>query len=429
MLQSVKLTESSKPQLQGPRKKNSQDLFDDMTENKRLENGLSHTGCNVHELTKGRSAKLVESNKVLREQATLLELVHDAIIVRDLDAKVKYWNKAAEKLYGWHRREAKGKIIHELLRTRFPVPLQEIESVVLDKGEWQGELIHMTRQNTPVVVESRWALQRDQKENPVAMLETNRDITARKIAESAAKDYFSKLEKSNQELRDFASMASHDLQEPLRKLSIFGGILETEFGDALGKQGQAYLGKMLNATARMQKLIESLLMYSRVTTRSEPFVSVDLGELVEEVLLDLEIPIQETGAKVETGALPRIQADPGQIRQLFQNLIGNALKFHSDNPHIKVYSQTCREGTCKIFIEDDGIGFEEKHLDKIFQPFQSLHGKSSPYKGSGMGLAICMKIIDRHNGAITARSAPGKGSTFIVTLPLKQCDENEACAA
>ncbi|MFZ0928959.1 MAG: ATP-binding protein [Syntrophobacteraceae bacterium] len=374
-------------------------------------------------------AKLAESNKVLREQAALLELVHDAIIVRGLDAKIKYWNKAAEKLYGWHRREAKGKIVYELLRTQFPVPLHEIESVVLDRGEWQGELIHRTRQNTPVVVESRWALQRDENEDPVAMLETNRDITARKIAESAAKDYSSKLEKSNQELRDFASIASHDLQEPLRKLSIFGGILKTEFADALGKQGQAYLGKMLDATARMQKLIESLLMYSRIATRSEPFISVDLGELVEEVLLDLEIPIQETGAKVETGALPRIQADPGQIRQLFQNLIGNALKFNGDNPHIKVYSETCWEGTCKIFIEDNGIGFEEKHLDKIFEPFQRLHGKSSPYKGSGMGLAICRKIIERHNGAITARSAPGKGSTFIVTLPLKQCDENEACAA
>ena len=251
-------------------------------------------------------------------------------------------------------------------------------------------------------------LHHDENGHPIAMLEINRDITARKIAEAAAKDYSTRLERTNQELRDFASIASHDLQEPLRKVSTFGSILEAKFADALGKEGQAYLAKMLDATARMQALIQSLLIYSRVATRSEPFVSVDLGKLVKEVLLDLEIPLQETGAEVGTDDLPRIEADPGQIRQLFQNLIGNALKFHGDNPRIKIYAEACWEGTCKIYIEDNGIGFDELYLDRIFQPFQRLHGKSSPYKGSGIGLAICRKIVDRHNGTITARSVQGK---------------------
>ncbi len=374
------------------------------------------------------AAALPEANKVL-EPGALLELAHDAIIVRGLDARVRYWNKAAEKLYGWKRSEANGKIIHELLRTRFPIPVHDIESIVLDRGKWQGELIHFTRKKKPIVVESRWALQRDEKGHPAAILEINRDITARKIAEAAAKDYSTRLERSNQELRDFASIASHDLQEPLRKVSTYGSILEDRFADALGKEGLAYLTKMLGATARMQALIQSLLIYSRVTTRTEPFVSIDLGKLVKEVLLDLEIPIQETGAEVGTDELPRIEADPGQIRQLFQNLIGNALKFHSENPRIKIYAEACWEGTCKISIEDNGIGFDEEYLERIFQPFQRLHGKSSPYKGSGIGLAICRKIVDRHNGTITARSEPGKGSTFIVTLPLRQHDEHEARAA
>lgn len=379
---------------------------------------------NVYELRGGRVAAFAESNRMLRELAALPELAHDAMIVRDLDARINYWNKAAEKLYGWKRSEAVGKIVYQLLGTRFPIPLSEVESIVLDRGEWQGELIQSTRDNMPVVVESRWALQRDEDGNPIAMLEINRDITSRKIAEAAAKDYSSRLEKHNQELRDFAFIASHDLQEPLRKLSAFGGILDARFADALGEEGRAYLGKMLDAASRMQELIESLLTYSRVTTRSEPFVSVDLGELVEEVLVDLEIPIQEAGAKVETGSLPGIQADPGQMRQLFQNLIGNALKFHGKDPHIRIYAEACWEGTCKIFIEDNGIGFEEKHLDRIFQPFQRLHGRSSPYKGSGVGLAICSKIVDRHNGTITAVSEPGKGSTFIIALPVKQCGED-----
>ncbi len=398
-------------------------VIDDIAESKRVQgnSGLEPAGDS--------SAAFPGSNLAFCETGALLDLAHDAIVVRDLDARIKYWNKAAEKLYGWKRREANGKIIHELLRTRFPIPVREIESIVLDKGKWQGELIHYTRKKKPIVVESRWALQRDENGHPVAMLEINRDITARKIAEAAAKDYSTRLERSNQELRDFASIASHDLQEPLRKVSTFGSILETRFAGALGKEGQTYLNKMLDATARMQALIESLLIYSRVTTRSEPFVSVGLGKLVKEVILDLEIPIQETGAEVGADDLPEIEADPGQIRQLFQNLIGNALKFHSENPRIKIYAEACWEGTCKIYIEDNGIGFDESHLDRIFQPFQRLHGKSSPYKGSGIGLAICRKIVDRHNGTITAMSEPGKGSTFIVTLPLRQSDENEACAA
>ncbi len=224
-------------------------------------------------------------------------------------------------------------------------------------------------------------------------------------------------------------MASHDLQEPLRKLSTFGNILETKFAEVLGHEGQAYLSKMLNAMARMQELIDSLLNYSRVTTKWEPFVFVDLAELVEEVVGDLEVPIEQTGAQVKIGDLPRIQADSSQLRQLFENLIINALKFHGDNPGIKIYAEACWEGTCKIFIEDNGIGFDEKHVNRIFLPFQRLHSKSSPYKGSGMGLAICRKIVERHNGTISASSVPGKGSTFIVTLPLKQCEDVEACAA
>ncbi len=381
------------------------------------------------ELLKDSAPSLPGAKKALCEQAALLELAHDAIIVRDLEGRIKYWNKAAEKLYGWKRGEAKGKRIYDLLKTRSKVSLQEVEEIVRNRGEWQGELIHTTRQKASVVVESRWAVQRDKNGNPVAMLEINRDVTARKVAESAAKDYASKLEDSNRQLRDFAFIASHDLQEPLRKLSTFGSILEARFSEGLGKEGQAYLVKMLEATARMNDLIESLLIYSRVTTGSEPFVSVNLGKLLIEVVQDLEIPIEETGATVETVDLPTVQGDPGQIRQLFQNLIGNALKFHGGSPFVRVYGEVCLKGACKIFIEDNGIGFDEKYLDKIFQPFQRLHGKSSPFKGSGMGLAICRKIVDRHNGTITARSVQGRGSTFIVTLPLKQCDEIEACAA
>jgi PAS domain S-box-containing protein len=403
--------------------------FDGAAGSKRTRNGRIGARGDLRGLMKRESAAFTNPEELLCEQTSLLELAHDAIIVRDLEARITYWNKAAEKLYGWRRGEAEGRVVHKLLATRFPIPLSEIESIVLDKGEWQGEIVHVTRQNTQVTVESRWAVQRDKDSNPLAILEINRDITARKIAESAAKAYESKLEKSNRELQDFAFMASHDLQEPLRKLSAFSSILTARFADALGKEGQAYLNKMLESTVRMQSLIESLLMYSRVATGSQPFGEVDLRGLIGEAIRDLEVPIEETGARVEIGHLPEIQADPGQIRQLFQNLIGNALKFHGENPLIRIYGEVRPEGVCTIFIEDNGIGFDEKHLERIFQPFQRLHGRSSSYKGSGMGLAICRKIVDRHSGSISARSVPGKGSTFIVTMPLKQSDEIESYAA
>jgi signal transduction histidine kinase len=181
--------------------------------------------------------------------------------------------------------------------------------------------------------------------------------------------------------------------------------------------------RFISKKSRMRELIESLLIYSRGFTQAATPVPVDLEELVQGMVHELEEPIREKGATLEVSGLPKIQADPIQMRQLFQNLIGNALKFQGERtPHIRVYGQPCRGGSCQIFVEDNGIGFDEKYLDQIFKPFQRLHAKSSPYKGSGMGLTISRKIVDRHNGTLTARSVSGEGSTFVLTLPLEQVD-------
>ena len=183
---------------------------------------------------------------------------------------------------------------------------------------------------------------------------------------------------------------------------------------------------MQNAAVRMQELIRALLNYSRVTTKALPFSMTDLRTVAVEVVGDLEALISGTGGRVEVGDLPAIEADPVQMRQLLQNLVGNALKFRRDEkPVVKVYSRHVRygrsNGRYEIFVEDNGIGFDEKYLDRIFVPFQRLHGRGV-YEGTGIGLAICKKIADRHGGSITARSAPGKGSTFIVTLSAKQTE-------
>jgi signal transduction histidine kinase len=254
------------------------------------------------------------------------------------------------------------------------------------------------------------------------------DTTAREKAEQETRNYASRLELSNRELQDFAFVASHDLQEPLRKIQAFGDQLTSGYGDLLDEEGRDYLSRMQNAASRMQALIQSLLNYSRVTTKAQPFSVTDLTALAREAVADLELRVSETRAQVEIGDLPTIEADPTQMQQLFQNLIGNALKFHGDEkPIVRIYSRDAdthpANGNYQILIEDNGIGFDEKYLDRIFTPFQRLHTRGA-YEGTGIGLAICRKIAERHGGTITAKSSPGKGSTFIVTLPAKQADRS-----
>ncbi|MGO9019543.1 MAG: PAS domain S-box protein [Syntrophobacteraceae bacterium] len=251
-------------------------------------------------------------------------------------------------------------------------------------------------------------------------LRKSRDQLELRVHERTAElnGYMAKLEQSNQALQDFASIASHDLKEPLRKVISFGNMLRQKSGESLGQSGNDYLNRMLNATERMQSLLGGLLDYSRVTTAAEPFEAVDLSDLIGEVLSDLEIRIVRTGGEVHVEDLPVISADPTQLRQLFQNLIGNALKFHKpgEKPMVQVRSISNTDSGCQIVVEDNGIGFEEKYLDRIFAPFQRLHARSE-YEGTGMGLAICKKIVDRHGWSITAKSTPGAGSTFIIQLP------------
>ncbi|MBD2294022.1 PAS domain-containing protein [Anabaena sphaerica FACHB-251] len=236
------------------------------------------------------------------------------------------------------------------------------------------------------------------------------------------------LARSNEELQQFAFIASHDLQEPLRKIKTFGERLQVTCGESLSEQGRDYLQRMQNAVLRMQTLIEDLLTLSRVTTRAQPFVSVNLTQIAQEVLSDLEVRIQQTEGQIEIGELSIIQADPLQMRQLLQNLIGNALKFCRQNqpPKIKIYGQVLNNhiddlsvgnAYYQIIVEDNGIGFAEKYLDRIFNVFQRLHGRSE-YEGTGIGLAICRKITERHHGTITAQSQPGQGAKFIITLPI-----------
>ncbi len=251
-----------------------------------------------------------------------------------------------------------------------------------------------------------------------------RDITERRRAEENLERYAEQLKRSNQELEDFATVASHDLQEPLRKIGAFGERLSQRCCHCVDPQAQDYLSRMMNAGRRMSELINSLLEFSRITRKGGKFEPTDLNVVAAEVLADLESRIQESGAEVTIGPLPTLLADPVQMRQLLQNLISNALKFRKvgTDHHVAVGSGTEDNGFWEIHVTDNGIGFEERFLDRIFKPFQRLHGRGE-YEGHGMGLAVCDKIVRRHGGRLTACSQPGQGSDFIVLLPRLPSEE------
>jgi signal transduction histidine kinase len=265
-----------------------------------------------------------------------------------------------------------------------------------------------------------------------ANTDLRRENGERRRAETGLARQAQELARSNRELEQFAYVASHDLQEPLRKLLAFGDRLKITAGQELSGQSRGYVERMHAAATRMQTLITDLLTLSRVMTRPQPFVSVNLAEVAQTVVSDMEVRIQQVHGHVSLNQLPTIEADPLQMSQLLQNLIGNALKFSREGhpPVVKVWgkliynvehetpTQDVTPQHCQIWVEDNGIGFDEKYLDRIFEPFQRLHGRGE-YEGTGMGLAICRKIVERHGGAITAQSAPGRGATFVVTLPVQ----------
>ena len=254
------------------------------------------------------------------------------------------------------------------------------------------------------------------------------ELHERKRGELALRQKTEELARSNRDLEQFASLAAHDLQEPLHSIQVFLDLLRVKHRSSLNEQGQSYLNRVTKAASRMQQLIEGLLVYSRIDAPDSTGMSLSLREIVEEILADLAAHIEELQAEIHVGDLPMIHGDALQIRQLLQNLIGNALKFHKEGvvPIIHIsgmiiqnrrHSGSEKPGSLwQIEIQDQGIGIAAEHLDKIFGMFKRLHRKDE-YEGTGIGLAVCQRIVDQCGGAISARSIFGEGSTFTVTLP------------
>lgn len=391
--------------------------------------------------------KLKESEKWL---ATTIKSIGDAIVATDKDGLIVFMNPIAENLMGWKMEEAVNtrltKIFNIINRsTRQPVenPVDKVIQVGSIVG-LANHTILITRDGNEIPIDDSAAPIKDDKGNITGVVLVFRDVTGRenalaeickyrdaleaRVLERTAEladankgllEYSRRLERLNEELREFAFVASHDLQEPLRKIQTFGHMITGKFKDQLPPEGQDSLARMTDAARRMSDLLRSLLNYSRIAAQSHPFEPVNLATAAKDAVSDLEFVVKKAGGSVEIGALPEINADPVQIRQLIQNLISNSMKYckNDEKPVVKIYGHTT--GTeCRIIVEDNGIGFEEQYVDRIFKPFQRLHGRSCNYEGTGIGLAICRKIVERHDGSITAKSSLGQGATFIIQLPV-----------
>ena len=518
----------------------------DVTRRKQAEGDLRRVNEDLEQRILDRTAELTRANDSLkrqsdqlREQALLLDLVRDGILVRDLYGTIIYWSAGATEMYGWARDEALGRVSHQLLAVEYPVPLSQIEQQVMSAGFWEGETVQVTKAGTRLSVESRWTLTRTERGAPEGFLEVNRDITARKRGQESLRDselrfravsetaiegiisvegsgtirywnpgaerlfgrsaaetvglsigtvmpeslladhmapdadrgvgttfettgrrkdggefpievslaswvntqgarFFTaivrditqrkqaeraleakaeELTRSNQELEQFAYVASHDLQEPLRMVSNYTQLLARKYAGQLDADAHEFIGFAVDGAKRMQELIHDLLQYARVGTRGKESRPVAAARIVADALSNLTGAIDEAGAEIVVDPLPTISCDASQMAQVFQNLIGNAVKFRrtGQRPFIRIAAAR-GDRAWTLSVQDNGIGIDRKYFDRIFQMFQRLHTRSE-YPGTGIGLALCKKIIERHGGRIRVESEPGRGTTFAFTIP------------
>lgn len=374
--------------------------------------------------TRIKEAELETAAASTRTRDAIIENIPQAFALYDPDDRLVTWNSRFLELYPELADViAPGTNYETLLRTEIRVgtdPLPEglsFEKHVAGRLEQHQLSGHVLERRLP---NGRWILINEHRTSDGGVVVLHTDITELKDREAA-------LARSNQELEAFASIASHDLQEPLRKVEAFGDRLKRKYEPELGDDGKLYIDRMQSSVVRMRALINDLLHYSRVTTKGKPFEPVDLTEIVRDVVSDLEVRIEDVMGEVVFEQLPVIDADRTQLRQLFQNLIANALKFHrpDERPRVVIQAEiidlgkSINQRCCRIEVADNGIGFEMKYADRIFGIFQRLHSRTE-FEGTGIGLATCRKIVERHQGEIGVESVCGGGTSFTIELPVQQ---------
>ena len=359
------------------------------------------------------------------QQASLLNLTHDPIFVRDMSDVITYWNRGAQELYGWAANEAIGSRAPELLHTVFPAALQDIRGELLRTGRWEGELTRSKADGTPVIVASRWSLRRDEQGQPAAILETNNDITEHKRREEQIQSLNQELarrstalEATNKELEAFAYSISHDLRAPLRHMAGYTELLQKRASSAFDEKSNHYILMILESARRMGSLIDDLLAFSRIGRAETQKTLVSLEQLVDEALSEVRREAEGRTIRWKIGALPDFYGDPSMLRLALVNLLSNAVKFTRTRPQAEI-EIGCAGGSTDepvVFIKDNGVGFDMKYVHKLFGVFQRLH-QADTFEGTGIGLATVQRIIHRHGGRVWAEGGVDQGATFYFSAP------------
>jgi len=375
------------------------------------------------ELRQARDQLEIEVTKQT-QQGDLLNLTHDSIFVRDMNAMITYWNRGAEEFYGWTRKEAIGKRPADLLRTVFPKPFEEVWQELLRTDRWEGELRHTKANGLEVIVASRWSLRRDPQGRPLAILETGNDITARKSWEEEMQALnhelakrSSALEASNKELEAFAYSISHDLRAPLRHTAGFAELLRKSAAASLDEKSQRYLIMILESAKRMGSLIDDLLAFSRISRAEAHFSNLSLQQLVQEAMAEVGQDATDHQIVWKIDPLPEWYGDRPMLRLALVNLISNAVKFSRTRPQAKIEIGCIehKHDHVVLFVRDNGVGFDMKYSNKLFGVFQRLHPQEA-FEGTGIGLATVQRIVHRHGGRIWAEGTVGGGATFYFSL-------------
>jgi PAS domain S-box-containing protein len=367
-----------------------------------------------------------QAEEALKEQARILDLA--PVLIRNLQGEIIFWNTGAELMYGWSSEEAIGKNSHELFRTTFPEPLDEIRAKVFARGNWEGEFVHSTRDGRRITVASNWVLHKNQDDEPKAILEVNNDVTDRKQAEREVRrlneeleqrvlDRTEQLESANKELEAFSYSVSHDLRAPLRHIDGFVQLLTKREIERLDDTSSRYLKTITDAVRKMGLLIDGLLAFSRTSRQEIKAARVDLAAVLRDTLRVLSSMTEGRTINWRTAPLPLVEGDAVLLSVVMTNLLSNAIKFTGNNSDadIEVGFMDSEDELVTVFVRDNGAGFDMRYADKLFGVFQRMH-RESEFDGIGIGLATVQRIINRHGGSIWAESEPGKGAAFYFTL-------------
>jgi PAS domain S-box-containing protein len=341
-----------------------------------------------------------------------------------------------EKMYGWTKPEALGKISHELLGTEFEQPMESIRTFLMEQGHWEGELVHKRKDGARIVVASQWVLHKDERGRPTAILEINNDITERKLAEKEVVRMNAALEQrvlertaeltaANRELEAFTYSVAHDLRAPLRHIDAFTRILNEDFAENLPAEARRYLENIRRGSQNMSQLVDDLLNLARVGRQEVKRQATALRPLVEDVVKEFRNETEGRHVEWHIQPLPTVRGDAGLLRQVFANLLSNAIKYTRPRSvavievgHVNV------DGDIALFVRDNGVGFNMRYADKLFGVFQRLH-RAEDFEGTGVGLATVERIIRKHGGHVWAEAAEGKGATFYFTLGAGAAIETE----